>query len=102
MGSFKRHKGRIRIFGIQANLDFSLATRYEWTALQKDVNKGLESRNQALLVRPEYVLVPYSELERELDYFTSGRSCYAIIASCPSRIDENRNVMAEVKILASK
>ena len=59
--------------------------------------------NGTIKYRPNVTRVDFDDLREDLDFIMKKRpERYAIIASVPSRLDEDRNVMQRVQDLASK
>lgn len=106
---FKDNKGKIKVLGIEGDVAYSLRTRYEWTCLQADIDRGVELN--IMRVRPQFTRIPFSQLKEELEWVKKEpRLCcikmntprYIVVASCPGRIDEDRKVMEQVRELCSR
>eukprot|EP00928_Gymnodinium_smaydae_P092004 TRINITY_DN75784_c0_g1_i1.p1 TRINITY_DN75784_c0_g1~~TRINITY_DN75784_c0_g1_i1.p1 ORF type:complete len:342 (+),score=51.62 TRINITY_DN75784_c0_g1_i1:129-1028(+) len=91
----------IRLLGIEGDVKFGLRTRCEWTALAEDIDAGV--MKSSVQVRPQMVRVPFDYLGSELKWLSSGKRGEVrkiILASCPGRIGDDRQIMAKVKEIA--
>jgi len=89
-------KCKIKMVGVQGDLEFGVRTRYEWTALQEDVQD--EIKKGTIVTRPQWSQVPFEALQTELEWVNEGDgNRIIIICSCPGRIGDDREIMEKVK-----
>ena len=97
--SFIANGGKIRVLGIEGCADFGKRTRDEWTALIEDLDRGF--RADTLHCRPSSSRVPLDELLEALEWSQKPHR-HIIIASCPSQVGDNMNVMDQVKVMCGE
>ena len=91
----KHTAARIRMVGIQGDLRYGVRTKWEWTALQEDINdQVLEG---TITKRPEWIQCTFETLKTELEWVDEGDgNRVLILCSCPARIGDDHKIMEQV------
>jgi len=94
--SFQTGEGEIKVFGIEGCLEHSISTRYEWFALIEDLDAA--ANKGSLKYRPSSSRIKLGEIDELVVNWATreGTNRHAIIASCPSRIDNDNTIMEQV------
>ena len=104
--SRKYPKARIKILGVQPdNHDtYGARTRLEWTCLQEDTNDALREQEKRKMKKqfkePEFQRVYFEHLQEEIDKAKQDeKKTQLIIASCPSQIGDDDQIMQQVEAM---
>jgi hypothetical protein len=89
----------IKMIGIQGDLKCAPPTRYEWTALQEDINIGIGKGT--IRIKPRWVQTDIEYLDEEFEWADGNADRLLIICSCPSQIGQDRTIMQKVRLLHS-
>jgi len=80
--AFQRNGGKIKLIGIEGDVEWCAATRAEWTTLIEDVDHGVMIGQT--LHRPQNQRLPIGDLIEALEWLaTSDEERHIVIASCP-------------------
>ena len=100
--SFQRNGGEILLVGIEGDVTYGRRTRYEWLALQEDLDRGVTKG--VVRLRPKNKRVSLEDFEEEVSDWASkpGKHRVVLICSCPSRLGDDTAVMERVEEMASE
>ena len=85
----------------RAALGECAALIHERPPIQEDLDQGFQDGK--LVERPKPLRIALEDLQEELEWVTrAGKVRYIIVASCPARIDENFDVMDQVKEMCAE
>jgi len=99
--AFKTKGGRIRLLGVEGDLEHGAATRAEWTALIEDIDRGC--REGSISVRPQSLRLALDEVEEALEWCEkSDEIRHIIFASCPAQIGDDRTIMSQVRGMSAE
>jgi hypothetical protein len=88
----------IVLVGIEGDVKWGQRTKQEWTFLQEDIDEQVVAGTVAK--RPQNMRIPFGEFASEVERLAcSGK--HVLVASCPARLGENRNVMNDAEAVIS-
>ena len=88
----------IVLVGIEGDVKWGQRTKQEWTFLQEDIDEQVVAGTVAK--RPQNMRIPFGEFASEVERLAcSGK--HVLVASCPARLGENRDVMNDAEAVIS-
>jgi hypothetical protein len=90
----------IILVGIEGCPTFGERTLQEFGFVVADIDIAL--KDGKLTKRPETTRVPFQKFEKTLERLIENEKYYIIVFSCPARIDDNFQVMAQVEDICTK